>query len=780
MFFIKFGASCLLLTVMFSIVPELNAHEITWSNSGPYGGKIRALAVDPVDTSTVYAGAYGHGIFKSLDSGASWVEMSNGLPTWPNSTAGSPKEKIGSFGDYFPINVIWVNPLSPNNLLVGTGRGVYRSTNGGEEWIASTTGLPDSAEVAALVQMPADTSVFFAGTRALAYGIGMEDGGLFKSLDGGRNWSLIEDFPHWKSYYITTIAAHPDSEGVIYVGFNSAGEPDTTWGLWKSQDGGDTWGILVDDLTPYYLCIDPVNGQRMYTVMYTGYMQSWLYTSTDGGYSWTLVFDPYSWETRIVCLNGYANPTVLFAWTDGGRLISSDQGNTWTNALDGIAMDYYGFWDLAANPLDPEVIYVGNNLGVYRSNDGGVTVDLNVEGMTNTYIKDVAVHPIDCNVVYAAGEVGGVWKSVNGGETWDMKNKGASYGEENAIAIDPQYPDTLYRGGDCIHRSYDGGQNWEKIAGGYVTSIAVRPDSTNIIFWAPYPSTLLKSNDRGQTWKTVFSAAPNTERINAVIFNPKRPRVAYLGTGHNLLDHGLYKTIDGGESWVQISDPGEILSMAINLVYPETLYVGIRRSGLKRSTDGGLTFSPINDGLFSQRITDLVIDPQCPAIIYASTGDQGVFKSTNGGDQWTPLDGGLGDPRVRSLALSASNSDIMYVGTYGRGVWKAQGLLTSVESTQPANIIPEEYKLNYAYPNPFNTSIMITYSMPEESIVSLKIVNIQGQLVKRLKSSLHLPGKHHAQWDGLNESGVSVASGIYFIVLQAGEYLQGQKVVLLR
>jgi photosystem II stability/assembly factor-like uncharacterized protein len=775
------GGLCLFVTIALLSMSVIDAQGITWSNDGPYGGWIREVAVDPIDTSIVYAGTYGHGLFKSYDSGGSWVEMSNGLPMWPNSIAGSPGEPNWGHGDFFPIEEIYIHPVHSNNLLAATGRGVYRSSDGGAQWVNSSAGLPDSARVCLLTQMTGNPEVLFAGTRWLAYGIGMEDGGLFISTDGGRHWTLVENFPHGSSYYPTSVAAHPDSEGIVYAGFSSAGESDTSWGLWRSEDSGDSWEILADyPRTAIYLSIDHGNPFRMYCIFGTGYNQSLLHTSINGGHGWEPLFPDGSWETAYLCLNTDAQPSILYVSADRDRLMSVDQGKTWVSAFAGIGMSYYGVNDLAVNPQSPEVLYVGNEMGVYRSDDGGSTVEFRVDGMKNTYIHAVAVHPTDGQTVYAGGERGGMWKSVDAGKTWTIINQGASFGEVNAIAIDPHHPDTLYRAWDGIHRSYDGGEHWEKIGGGWITAVAVRPDSTNIVFCAPYSSTLRKSTDRGQSWRTVFSAAPHSEKINAIVFHPQKPQIVYLGTGYNLLGHGLYRSVDGGESWEKISDPGLILSLAIDSVHPEILYAGTTMSGLKKSTDGGLTFTSKNSDPLGQWITDVVMDPQKSDVVYVATGERGVFRSTNGGDEWTTLEGDLGDPRTRSLSIAPSTSNILYVGTYGSGVWKARGIGTPVEPFLQESGLPKEYHLSCPYPNPFNASTTITYTVPEPSEVSLMIFNIRGQLVTCLKEGIHTSGRHVVHWDGRDGSGMSVASGIYLVVLQAGDDTRNRKIVLLR
>ena len=185
-----------------------------WSTNGPYGGSINSLVIDPVNSSTIYAGTSGSGVFKSTNGGANWSAANNGLPSTSvyvhalaidplnsstiyaatggvfKSTNGGASWSRSSNGINTAVRAVAVDPLNPNTVYAGSiFRGVFKSTNGGVSWSAANNGLTN-LDVATLAINPRDSNVIYAVTNSLATG-----GFIFKSTDGGASWSGSNNGP---------------------------------------------------------------------------------------------------------------------------------------------------------------------------------------------------------------------------------------------------------------------------------------------------------------------------------------------------------------------------------------------------------------------------------------------------------------------------------------------------------------------------------------------------------------------------------------------------------
>lgn len=748
---------------------SLFAQNFKWTNNGPFGGNITALAIDPIDTNIVYAGTYGHGIFRSEDGGRSWKQKSNGLPVWPEPIVGSPSSPNWWFGDYYPITTIRIDPLQPPRLWVGTdGGGVAYSLNRGEKWVIANEGLPDSATIRVLLPFRNNPSSFFAGT-------GHPTGGLFKSSDGGLHWTLVDSIPHGGFYFITTIAQHPDSENVFYVG--SADK------LFKSSDSGNSWELLSRFLPAYDLAIDPDNPQKMWAVMTTHFFDNLLFTSEDGGHQW-------KWYRDLPGAGGFYVDAFWNFYVPLGRPApvykSVDRGKTWeaiATDLPEAPINLGSGPNIAVNPLNASSVYFGTFISIYHSPDGGKSVARQDKGLLNTYINAVVVHPYNPSIIYA-GEDWGLWKSSDAGASWTLINTEII----EAIAIDPQHPDTIYWAGGgrtsssaSAMRSFDGGVSWTRISdfiGGAKTAIAVRPDSTNIIFLAAYPSQLYKSTDRGQNWKLVFDEhAPLW--IETIVFDSTNPNTAYFGTARNEMAHGIYKTSEGGDAWSALSDPGQVVALAVHPTNSDMLYAATTADVLI-SENGGQDFRSIKGLISAQRMSDIVLDPSNPERLFLGARDQGIFYSENAGASWQQVKG-LGDPRVTSLALSSDSSRWLFAGTHGSGVWAVEDISTAVVTPrEEQGYFPEDFEIKPAYPNPFNPATTICYQLFRQGQVRLKIYTVLGKEVRTLVNKYQTEDKYTVRWDGTDAEGRKVAAGVYIAMMKSRNATKGIKLLFLK
>lgn len=745
----------LFLTLFLYFIQASALFSQSWSNTGPYGARITELITDMTDTNLIYAGTYGAGIYKSIDGGRQWAEVNEGLPVRDNSFIGSLTGPSWWFGDFYPVNDLDLNAQESSRIFAGTnGGGISKSINAANVWFESNQGLPDNAGVSVIWQHPEDTSIVYCGT-----------GGLYVSRDGGLNWNLVEGVPSGATYRVTSIKAQPNDPNTIYVGITSAGEPELPWGLLKTSDGGQSWEVLSQRFSFYDLQIDPSDSTKIWSAIYTGFMQWHLAYSEDGGITWNI--HPDFSELSLLRLFADSNwKLYVLATASGVKVIgkSEDAGETWnfrTVSLNSLSV-------IAVNSLLPETIFLGTNEGVYRSNDGGDTFELKSDGMINTYMNEIKVNPANSSIIYAGGDQG-LWRSMDDGNRW-VKIHG---GQVNSIAIDPDHPDTVYWGNSGgLYRSFDGGDNSVKIREGIITALAIHPDSTNVLYAGVYASNLYRSENYGETWSLSFSASIGISFwIEDIEISRSNSSKIYFGAIRNAVFHGLYKSSNSGASWVKISDPGEVLSISTHPTNDSIIYFATR-FGVFRSINGGISYSEISGDLTAQQYSTVWVNPKEPSQILIGTKDQGVFVSSDDGGTWNWIEGGY-NPRIMDINYSGDLNRI-FLATHGGGIWKGNDIEVGVESREQMHI-PENVHLFNAYPNPFNPVTNIRYSLTERSDVTLLIYNIIGEEIRKFSETGMQPGYHEFVWDASD-----AASGVYLYRFQAGDYVETRKMILLK
>jgi photosystem II stability/assembly factor-like uncharacterized protein len=328
-FFSFLPALFLLTLALGSPVHWAHAGINDWAGLGPGGGLVRALAPDPQNPGTLYAGKDG-GVFKSTDGGAHWSAMMAGL----TSTN---------------ISVLAIDPRDSNTVYAGTeGGGVFKSTNGGAHWSPINTGLIirwDAAYVIAFAIDPSDPNILFAGT----WGVG-----VFKSTDGGAHWTPMTT--GLTTSYVYMLVIDPLNPDILYAETHGGG-------VFKSTDGGTLWVPMNTGLTNLYaapLVIDPLVPDTLYVGGGNG-----VFKSTNGGAEWSALIGSYVPALAI----DPSNPSTVYAGSWGnGVYKSTDGGAHWsimTSGLDTLVAV------LAVDPFEPNTLYAGTLTGVYKSTDGG-------------------------------------------------------------------------------------------------------------------------------------------------------------------------------------------------------------------------------------------------------------------------------------------------------------------------------------------------------------------------------------------------------------------------
>jgi photosystem II stability/assembly factor-like uncharacterized protein len=285
-------------------------------------------------------------------------------------------------------------------------------------------------------------------------------------------------------------------------------------------------------------------------------------------------------------------------------------------------------------------------------------------------VLTLAIDPASPNILYAAVDGRGIFKSINAGMSWDSANDGLTYNSVFALAIDPSSTTTIYAGTwfGGVFKSTDGGKNWTPtgLIQTNIYDLAIDSGTPTTIYAATSGKGVFKSTDGGERWSAV-NAGLTDDIVDAFSITSRLPTTLYAGTG----DGGFFKSTDGGEKWsILNADLNESMTtLAIDPVTVSTLYFGSLSDGMFKSTDEGQNWTAINTGLTDKTVFIVAIDPVMPTILYAGTLNMGVFKSTDGGRSWSATNM---DPYtyVHAIAIDPVTPTTLYAGTWD-GIFKS-------------------------------------------------------------------------------------------------------------
>jgi photosystem II stability/assembly factor-like uncharacterized protein len=302
----------------------------------------------------------------------------------------------------------------------------------------------------------------------------------------------------------------------------------------------------------------------------------------------------------------------------------------------------------------------------------------------------IATDPTNPQISYAGTFGAGVFKSANGGYTWASANNGLANQDIYSLAIDPSQPSTIYAGTyrGQIYKSVDGGNSWYwsgtgMQAGAIVYSIAIDPFTPSMIFAAtrgvsnngspPWNGVVYRSMNAGQTWEiNIENLGGDNDQDWAyqISVNPNHHEVVYAA----FHEWGAFRSSDSGIHWTPIlngiTDWSGRSIMASPIPQSSwTLFYGVWHfDTVYKTDDNGNYWFPVNEGVLNKRVYSVVLDPQDINTVYLATFDSGIIKSTNGGNSWQ--NGGLPNDQIYSLVINPANTNRLLVGTAGDGLYR--------------------------------------------------------------------------------------------------------------
>ena len=467
------------------------------------------IVIDSENPETVYAAmwervrrpgrrSYGgttSGIFKSSNGGENWNELTNGLPT-------NPEEK-GRIG-------IDISQSNPNVLYavyadsIGYFNGVFKTLNGGESWLQVDNGLGSDVFSSfgwwfgRIKVDPLDYNT--------AYLIGLY---LHKTTNGGSSWSDISGWDMHVDQH--AVAINPENSNQVYAGNDG--------GFYYSANGGNSWGWTEDaPITQFYTCeVDEQFPERIYggtqdngtNRTMTGQLDDW--DRIYGGDGFRVLVDPID------------NDFVYAEYQYGGLARSINGGDSFLSATNGISGSDRFNWNcpLTFDLLNPQILYFGTNK-LYKSTDradswlaisGDLTNGNEPGNIAYNTLTTISVSLFSGDYIYTGSDDGNVWFTHNGGDSWenisaDLPNRWVS-----SVAADLYEQDAVY-----------------------VTFSGYR--------WDDYLPHVFRSNNNGQTWTDISSNLPEAP-VNEIVVDPEKPGYLYVAT-----DFGVYYTTNLGENWL--------------------------------------------------------------------------------------------------------------------------------------------------------------------------------------------------------------------------------------
>jgi photosystem II stability/assembly factor-like uncharacterized protein len=739
----------------------LYAGENTWTTEGPFGASVITIAINPDNNNIILIGTIQNGIYKSTDFGENWRHIDSDI------MERNQREIV-------------YNPIHPDTVFTATAAGVYRSEDGGETWQNISPPGRENQEFRVVVIDPLHPNALLIG--------GVWD--RWKSTDSGNSWNVFvvnPDLPGGMDHEVDAIAVDPINTNIAYL---TTPDAESGWGVYKSTNFGDTWGNIQNNSDSCAfgkdIAVDPTNPEILYYAKDSNGSNSchYLLKSTNSGDSWVDI-TPDSLGSRgvdVIKISPVDHNVVFIATVTKGILKSTDGGQSWAEINNGLDRETGAYIELDAVNGN---LYLGiYSDGIYKSTDVGATWRRISHNITAANSRSFAFFA-DSTYTPLTAINRSIYIRNNSTFEWQRIETEIGFGTHiKSICTDRYIPGRVYLAvkPSAFLITTDNGQNWE-VRGeslpqyGFFESMAVSygvlPDRR--IFIAA--NGLYFTDDLGQHFEICDGGLPLQDYggVYSSSYNPD-----YIAATD--LENRIYISTDRGNNWEETSSLPRYSDFWLNdfTFDPNNCYHIFASTpifGLFESYDLGDNWFNITNDLpaSSSGISNMgpAINPYNSANMFVFSAQKGIYQTFDGGLHWNSFNDGLDTSFWAGyLYFAPDDTARLYLATFDHSVWSIHRTLDGVEDdTKP---LPRVLSLS-SYPNPFNPTATISYSLPKTGHVILNIYNIMGQKVATILDSYQQAGEHSIIWDASEYS-----SGLYFASLECDNQTKIGKLILLK
>lgn len=741
------------------IEQERGTRSETWFSLGPINvaGRCLAIEIDPTNTSIAYAGFASSGIWKTTDSGLTWVPLDDFLPT-------------------LSVGAIELDTSNPNRIWIGTGEGwnnidavhgvgVLVSTDAGATWGPTGYTYPASngRDVFELEYNPA-TGTLIVGA----------DNGLWRSTDQGTTFTQLYNSGTW-----TDVELKQGSSNIMFASSHSW----TDFGFYRSMDDGATWfrmtnGTPTANVANNRFALTAADPEYIYwAISRSGGQSLGIYRSTDGGDSWSVVntnnmYGQQGWYDLTIDASPTNRDVVFSGGVDFFR--STNGATSFVEIAQNVHVDHHA---IAWAPSDPNHLWLGSDGGVWQSTNGGSSFTDRNAGLTTlqfyamnhgdsmptralggtqdngTYLYNnslswahilggdgffTEVDRLNPLYVYSELYYGDHRRSSTGGPNMIVRNTGIDEQGPWSTPTHMDYvnPSVIYTAHNTkIFKTTNRMDNWSwtgnpSLVGGGVSIHSCRTQPNYVVVISP--SKVWLSSDAGATWVDRTSGQATASTLSDVHMHPTDPNII-------LLTLASYN---------------------------------ITRPTVRKTTDMGLTWFDSDAGLPNEPANTIEIDPQHPDYYFVGT-DLATYVSFNAGLSWSPFNTGLPHVVVADLRIH-DTARVLRAGTHGRGMWEVD--ISNINPTAVDDVKPTVQPLTLrVLGNPAVDQTLLRYGIRTAGQVRLDLYDAQGRLVRNLFDRFEYPIMGSVELDLRDLPG-----GVYFARLQSNGAEATQKLVVQR
>lgn len=779
------------------------------------GGRIHDIEVDPTDPATIYVGAASGGMWKTTNKGTTWAPIFEGQPD-------------NTFGDIaiFAGNprIVWAGTGEQNNRQSSSwGGGVYRSTDAGATW--RFVGLKESGSIGRVLLHPSDPNVAWVAVVGNLWKPTTERG-VFKTTDAGATWTAVLRVDSVTG--ATEIAMDPRDANVLYAatyqrlraayGFNGGGPGSA---LWKSLDGGANWtklenGIPAGDKGRIGIAIARSNPNVLIATVEHP-TAGGTYRSEDAGATWRLASRTN--PRPMYYSKPYIDPTTdKRVWLLGVQPSKSEDGGTTFETMPnsptydlGLKDDHHVLW---IDPRDTRHLLLGGDGGLHESWDLGITYS-RINNFAIAQFYRIAVDNRDPYWVYGGLQDAHSWMGPSSTNHWlgilnsDWKQIGFSDGTGHSVdKRGHRYVYSTSSGGNITRVDAETGDRFE------IQPVPPPGESYRYDWTAPVLASqhtagtvylgankLLISRDFGSTWTATedltrrvnrdtlrIGGVLNTEirisrndgegnfsEITTVAESPLDPRVLWIGTD----DGNVQVSQDGGKTWTEVSGAtfgvanGSFVDRIVaSAASRGSAYVTFdnHRSGdfapyVFRTSDFGRSWTKVTSGLAPDApVRSITEYPGKGGVLFAGT-ERFVYYTTDGGGSWARLGAGLPTTRYDDMVVHPRTKDLV-LGTHGRAIWIVDDVSPIAEwspavasarahlfGVRPATIVNYWADVStaahgiYAAENPVEGAVFSYHLASPAQAVRFTVTNAAGRVVRELTGPVAAGAVHRVNWD---------------------------------